>query len=344
MFARAADENPVIRAALADAILYKIDCEKGEGVELAERYDVRGYPTFKMVDARGRELERWIGYDGPEAWADLVAAGVRDRRTLEAKAKAYAAEPTAVLARSLGNAAATVYDWKGAVEHFRAARDLDPEHAGAYEDAIVGYTAYGTRGEDPAFTLADLEAAARPVFDREDKTPAEKLELAALIGYFARGAGEPEMAVPYIRDAMAASEGVEDEAVAGLRARLAVPHALLVEKDAAKAVALKKEALPEGWRDDPAQLNSFAWWCFENGVNLQEAEELALRGVELAESDQQRATILDTAAEICAELGDCDEAVARIERAVALDPDNEYYREQLARFQEASRQQAQQEG
>ena len=85
--------------------------------------------------------------------------------------------------------------------------------------------------------------------------------------------------------------------------------------------------------DDPAALNNFAWWCFEHNVNLEEAEELALRGVELATDDDARANILDTAAEICAARGDCAEAIARIKRAIELSPDKEYFKTQLARFE-----------
>lgn len=339
MFARAVNEDATIKAALKTAFLYQIDCEKGEGIELAERYGVRGYPTFKMVDSKGVELERWIGYDGPEVWADLVAAGVADQRTLEAKAEAYQAQPTAVLARSLGNAAATVYDWKGAVSFFRTAAGLDPAGAADYEESIVSYTFYGTRGDEPAFGLDDLTAVARPAFDREGQTPQGKLMLASMVTTVARGAGRPEVAVPYLRDAMAATAGTADEDLAKSRARLEVDHALLVENDPAKAVVLKKGTMPEGWLEDANRLNSFAWWCFENQVNLQEAEQMALKGLELAESDEQRATILDTAAEICNKLGNCDEAIARINRAIALDPENAYYKEQLAKFEQAKAEQ-----
>ncbi len=70
-------------------------------------------------------------------------------------------------------------------------------------------------------------------------------------------------------------------------------------------------------------------------MNLQEAEALALKGVELADSDEQRATILDTAAELCNALGNCDEAIAHIKQAVSLDPENDYYKDQLAKFEQA---------
>ncbi len=335
MFARAAENDPTIKAALEDAILYQIDCEKGEGIELAKRYAIRGYPTFKMVDSKGVELEAWMGYDGPDVWATLVNAGTADRRTLEAKAAAFAQQPTAVLARSLGNAAAAAGDNKGAVDHFKQALALDPAGADEYEESIVSYTFYGMRGEDPPFTFDDLDAVAGPAFARPNQTDQGKLMIASMVTYAARGAGVVDKAIPYLRDAMAATAGTTDEDLARSRSRLEVDHALLVEKDTDKAVTLKKATMPEGWQDDAGRLNSFAWWCFENQLNLQEAEELALRGVELATSDKQRASVLDTAAEICNLLGNCEEAIARIKRAIELDPGNDFYKEQLARFEQA---------
>ena len=92
MFARAAESDEAILAVLEKAILYPIDCEKGEGIEVAKRYNVRGYPTFKVVNGKGEELECFIGYEGPEKWVSSVEAGVNDQRTLVEKAKAYETE------------------------------------------------------------------------------------------------------------------------------------------------------------------------------------------------------------------------------------------------------------
>ena len=41
-------------------------------------------------------------------------------------------------------------------------------------------------------------------------------------------------------------------------------------------------------RDDPSALNSFAWWCYENDLNLPEAYDLALKGASLAGADAGR--------------------------------------------------------
>lgn len=49
----------------------KIDMEKGEGIELAQRYTVQAYPTFLWIDGEGKIAHRAVGYQEAEAFIDL---------------------------------------------------------------------------------------------------------------------------------------------------------------------------------------------------------------------------------------------------------------------------------
>ena len=333
MFARAAESDEAILAVLEKAILYPIDCEKGEGIEVAKRYNVRGYPTFKVVNGSGEELECFIGYDGPEKWVASVEAGVNDQRTLVEKAKAYETEPTLALARSLATAAGTKYEFKEAVEYYKTAREMEPNPmlAAEYTEGILTSMFYGTRMGQ--FEFADVDAEATMVMENPMAPVDAKMGVASMVIYLAKSTDNVDKAIPYLEAAMKVSEGSTDEAVIEQRKGMAVDYALLVEKDKDKAVEAKRASMDEGWQEDPGALNEFAWWCYENDVNLEEAEEMALKGIELAETDGERANILDTAAEICNALGNCDEAIAKIKQAIELNPENEYFQEQLARFE-----------
>jgi len=46
----------------ANQINYKIDAEKGEGIEFAKKYKVEGYPTIIFLDGDGNEIDRIVGY------------------------------------------------------------------------------------------------------------------------------------------------------------------------------------------------------------------------------------------------------------------------------------------
>lgn len=46
----------------ANQINYKIDAEKGEGVDFAQKYKIQGYPSILFLDGDGNEIDRVYGY------------------------------------------------------------------------------------------------------------------------------------------------------------------------------------------------------------------------------------------------------------------------------------------
>jgi thioredoxin-related protein len=46
----------------ANQINYKIDAEKGEGVDFAKKYKIQGYPSILFLDGDGNEVDRVYGY------------------------------------------------------------------------------------------------------------------------------------------------------------------------------------------------------------------------------------------------------------------------------------------
>jgi tetratricopeptide (TPR) repeat protein len=334
VFAREVNENADMIASLENTILFKVDCEKGEGIAIAEKYEIRGYPTYIALNGKGDVTDRWIGYDGAEKWAASVVAAKADRRTIVAKMAAYEAEPTLALAKALASNASTGSQYKAAVDYYSSAREMDPQNAKEYSDQILMAMIYGL--EDDTFTMDEVIAKAEPAMASEDTPVADKLEMALMMKHFASQKGQAEKAVPFIEAAWAASEGTEDEEALKYRNYLAVDYALLVEKDKDKAYGLFTGRMPEGWDESTEQLNKVAWWCFENEYKLEEAQAMALKGVELAPDDVERANILDTAAEICNALGNCDQALEHIKLAIELNPENDYFKDQLVKFEKAA--------
>ena len=317
--------------ALENVILVRMDCEKGEGPEIAKQFGVRGYPTFVMVNAAGETTDRFIGYGGADGFVEVMNAGLADPRTIAQKQTAYDKQPTLALTTALARHAGAYYKSKEAVGYYRQARDLDPENASDYSRSILRHLSSGIRSKDYGFEDVEAEVAATMKAGWADA--GDKVSAALTIMELAKQQETPERGFPYLKQALQASKRTKDEDVKKRRVYLEIDSALYVKKDGKQAVKLRRSTMPEGWMEDSGQLNSFAWWCFENDLNLEEAEDLALRGAELAETDGERANILDTAAEICNARGNCDEAIARIKEAIALDPDKKYFQDQLVRFE-----------
>ena len=88
--------------------------------------------------------------------------------------------------------------------------------------------------------------------------------------------------------------------------------------------------------DDPSALNSYAWRMAEIETNLEDALKKARKAVVLTADDPNRqAGIIDTEAEVLWKLKRYDEAIETIERAISIEPDNQYFRNQKEKFIES---------
>lgn len=72
-------------------INFKIDAEKGEGVDFAKKYSINGFPTILFLDSDGNEIDRLVGYFPAEQFKIYMtdySSGVNTVKDLEAKLKA----------------------------------------------------------------------------------------------------------------------------------------------------------------------------------------------------------------------------------------------------------------
>ena len=88
--------------------------------------------------------------------------------------------------------------------------------------------------------------------------------------------------------------------------------------------------------DDPSALNSYAWRMAEIETNLEDALLKARKAVLLSwDNPDRQAGIIDTEAEVLWKLKRYDEAIEAIDKAIAIVPDNKYFRDQREKFIES---------
>jgi thioredoxin-related protein len=330
-FARDATTQPALQQALSGVAYHAVDAEKGEGLPLAKEYTVKGYPTFVLMDATGASIDRWTGYLDSKDFIATFTDATADPTTVEAKRARLAQTPKAADAARLGRIEASAWQLPEAVQHYEQAMKLDPKGGALY--AFPRFETYAQgffKGE--VFSAGDVDKAATTALAAAGVTPDQQIQIASIMSGVGTKSENPKIAVPYLKSAMAATADSKDPQIVEQRRELLVDHAMYVEENPTLAARYKREAMPEGWMEDPVKLNQYAWWCFENKTNLEEAETLARRGVELAKSGSQKAMVLDTAAEICNLRGSCKDAAELMEQALREDPKNEYYTKQLDRF------------
>ena len=76
----------------ANFVNLKIDMEKGEGIELAKKYNVRAYPTFLILDAEGNEINRVVGSGDADGFIAKVKKAMDPNNSPQVKKEAYLKE------------------------------------------------------------------------------------------------------------------------------------------------------------------------------------------------------------------------------------------------------------
>ncbi len=294
------------------------------------------YPTYIILNAAGETIDRWAGYGGPDIFLATVQSALSDPTTVAEKLARYDESPNASDAEKLGDIYSAEGDSKNALSMYRAAEDLSNEPNAELSGKIFFTMASGYFKE--AFELDEVKSGADAVLATTDKDNTMTLvHVARMMGMIGLKAEQPDLSRPYLLAALEATEGTQEPDMVDARRLLLLEKALYIDHDLKAALQLKRDSMPEGWKENANYLNSFAWWCFENKVNLEEAEKLARAAVEMAEPGNEKAMILDTLAEICNELDNCGEAVEIMQAALEEEPENEYYQKQLERFQERMR-------
>jgi len=83
-------------------------------------------------------------------------------------------------------------------------------------------------------------------------------------------------------------------------------------------------------------LNSYGWRMSELEINLDDALEKTQLAIKLSSNDSNaHADIIDTEAEILWKLGRIEEAIIAIEKAIAINPKKEYFKDQKEKFKKS---------
>lgn len=339
VFDRDATQNAELRAALERVVLFKIDGETPEGSLIARAHKQTGFPTYVLETAEGEAIHQWMGYER-QAFLDNLDAALADPVSIEERASRFGPQSSrqksgpqpgsAQDAVLLAMYHASRGETEASFSFYEKAQQLndDPEVDYSTQVFVVAFDGY----RDGKIDADQVARAGKLVLEWPGCRVQDAFALTRYMSAVARNENNPDILVPFLDAAMQRSENETDARILAMRKAVKLEHTLYVQKDVAAAVALYKERLPANWQQDANALNSFAWWCFENEINLEEAETMARNGVELAQPGQQKAMVLDTLAEICNLRGSCRDAVAFIEQAIAEDPGRPHYKEQLERF------------
>lgn len=139
-------------------INWKIDAEKGEGVDLAKKYEVAGYPTIVFVDGNGNEVDRIVGYIPAKDFLKKIkmfTAGGDE--TFGVYSKTLQDNPDDVKANFLMGERIMNNEGnnKKAEPYFKKVIEKDPDNKSGYRDATLLYQAMAS--SDPGQIVKFIE-------------------------------------------------------------------------------------------------------------------------------------------------------------------------------------------
>lgn len=139
-------------------INWKIDAEKGEGIELAKQYKVKGYPTIIFVQADGTEIDRIVGYLKPTQFLEKMKNFNEGINTIGKIKLALLQNPNDVEANFLmGKKYVDYYEMESALPYFKKVMDLDQENKAGFTDDAILYYAYITNDKNLFMELLTMD-------------------------------------------------------------------------------------------------------------------------------------------------------------------------------------------
>lgn len=305
-------------------ICYKIDAEKGEGIELAKKYEVRAYPTYIFVKSDGTLFFTALGsMEAPQfiEVAKSAIAELNDPRPLAVWEKEYAEkknDPAFLLAyinkrSGMGVSSVNLVD-----DYLKLIPDKDRT-----SDAVADlYKKEGTNMKATSLAYKNLMAN-RTVFSKKLSVTMDEILIEGIMNTMRDAARAKNEAL--LAPALSAYDQLSQNPPQDMQKEEIYMQYYFRTKDTEKYLKyaadfcnnlIKKGLNSPDKKEVSASLNSVAWKFFEltsDVMKLQEALSWSKRSLEIAPGT---AMYMDTYANLLYKLGRKDDAIATEEVAI----------------------------
>ncbi|MGH2575251.1 MAG: thioredoxin fold domain-containing protein [Ignavibacteria bacterium] len=128
-------KSEISEYANANLINYKIDAEKGEGIEFAKKYNIKGYPTVLFLDGDGNEIDRIYGYFPAKEFLVMMQDYNKGVNTYNALKQTLEMDPNNIEANlKMADKLITLGEDKDAKTLLNKIIEVDPQNAGGKTD------------------------------------------------------------------------------------------------------------------------------------------------------------------------------------------------------------------
>lgn len=290
----------------------KIDMEKGEGIDLAKKYNVKAFPTYLFIDGNGEAVHRTLGYVEEKDFIQFAKdAEDPNRRLTSLKQQFEKGEKAPEFLKNL--AVLTIYN--------------DPEFAGKVLNRYFGQKA-ALDQEDVQLLLSGVQTTESPLYkifqdkkeDIQKFLPAdkyEKFDKNIKLNTVAKKAYNADTKTWNDSYFMTETQKFLSKEEADKILKRMKANRALKNKDIPAYEKLIMELYQDYSAASSEELNSLAWNFFENVSNKASLEKAIVWAQESVKKDQNYANT-DTLANLYNKIGDKKNAKIWAEKSIEL--------------------------
>lgn len=290
----------------------KIDMEKGEGIEIAKKYNVKAFPTYLFVDGNGELVHRTLGYVEENDFIQFAKdAGDPGKRLTALKQKFEDGEKDPEFLKNL--ASLTMYndaEFAGRVmeRYFSSKKELDRED-------IQMLLSVAQNADSPMYKIfqAKKDEISKMITPQKYEAIDKSIKITSVLKKSYNAQSKTWDENYFLTEAQKFLSKEEAEKIL----KKAQAGRALRDKDIAKYEKLTLELNQDTFALSSEELNSLAWNFFENVSNKASLEKALVWAQESVKKDENFANT-DTLANLYNKTGDKKNAKLWAEKSIEL--------------------------
>lgn len=290
----------------------KIDMEKGEGIEIAKKYNVKAFPTYLFVDGNGELVHRTLGYVEENDFIQFAKdAGDPGKRLTALKQKFEDGEKDPEFLKNL--ASLTMYndaEFAGRVmeRYFSSKKELDRED-------IQMLLSVAQNADSPMYKIfqAKKDEISKMITPQKYEAIDKNIKITSVLKKSYNAQSKTWDDNYFLTEAQKFLSKEEAEKIL----KKAQASRALRDKDFAKYEKLTLELNQDTSALSSEELNSLAWNFFENVSNKASLEKALVWAQESVKKDENFANT-DTLANLYNKTGDKKNAKLWAEKSIEL--------------------------
>ncbi|BEV03856.1 thioredoxin family protein [Chryseobacterium gambrini] len=290
----------------------KIDMEKGEGIEIAKKYNVKAFPTYLFVDGNGELVHRTLGYVEENDFIQFAKdAGDPGKRLTALKQKFEDGEKDPEFLKNL--ASLTMYndaEFAGRVmeRYFSSKKELDRED-------IQMLLSVAQNADSPMYKIfqAKKDEISKMITPQKYEAIDKSIKITSVLKKSYNAQSKTWDENYFLTEAQKFLSKEEAEKIL----KKAQAGRALRDKDIAKYEKLTLELNQDTSALSSEELNSLAWNFFENVSNKASLEKALVWAQESVKKDENFANT-DTLANLYNKTGDKKNAKLWAEKSIEL--------------------------